>query len=196
MTSNEATLRLPATRQGLFQVSFRGIKATGDTALWRQPNSDYAPIVLLSLYGSESVIRGIFSAFATNNEVVVGNNDRQVLGKGWEGHLRFKGWKMGYGKYHALIWNEDFVSECITAVGQASEVEAWETFFRKKKVPILKPWIPRLIPILIRDGLVEELEGINIKGWLWTASDDTVCDRIVEEIYISEHKGGVKCLSR
>ena len=182
--SNETTLQLPAIQQGLFQVAFRGIKATGDMALWRHPNSDYAPIVLLSIYGSESQVRGIFSAFATNLEVVVGNDDnRQDLGKGWEGHLKFKGWKMGYGKYHALIWNEDFVSECITVVGQSSEGDAWEAFLKKKKVPFLREWIPRLVSILEREGLVEILDGMNLKGWLWTASDDTVCDRVVEEIY-------------
>jgi len=184
MTLSENTLQIPATRQGLFQVAFRGIKATSDMALWRQPNSDYAPIVLLSLYGSESVLRGIFSALATNNSVVVGDDDsRQELGKGWEGHLRFKGWKMGYGKYHALVWNEDFVSDSIMVVEQSSELDAWEAFLKKKKVPFLREWIPRLVSILERDGLVEELGGMGIKGWLWTTSDDTVCERIVEEIY-------------
>jgi hypothetical protein len=184
MTLNETILQPSAIQQGLFQVAFRGIKATGDMALWRQPNSDYATVVLLSMYGSESQLRGIFSTLATNNEVVVGDDDdRQVLGKGWEGHLRFKAWKMGYGKYHALVWNEDLASECITVVGQTSEVEAWESFLRKKKVPFLTEWIPRIVSILVRDGLVEVLHGMNLKGWLWTTSDDTVCDRIVEEIY-------------
>jgi hypothetical protein len=167
--------------EGMFEVAFRGIKAIGDMALWRQPHNDCATNVLLSLYGSESQLRGIFSALATNNEITVGNS--LDLLKGRDGHLRFKSWRIGYGKYHALVWNEDLVTDCIAVVDPAGEIDAWEAFLQKKKVPFIREWTARLVAIMVRDGLVEELGGINLKGWLWTASDDTACDRIVEEIY-------------
>lgn len=180
MTSSSV---LTAVRQGLFGLSFRGIKVMGDMALWKKPVYNLnAMIVLLSLYASESQLRAIFSALVTNNDVVIDADESMALMKGWEGHLRFKSWKMGYGKYHALIWNEELVSKCVTVTG-TSEVEAWETFIKKRKVPILQEWIPSLISILEREELVTELDGMNLKGWLWTASDETVCDRIVDEIY-------------
>ena len=173
----------PATKQGLFQISFRGIKVIGDMALWKKPVYNLnAMVVLLSLYGSESQLRAIFSALVTNNDVYVETDDRMALMKGWEGHLRFKSWKMGYGKYHALIWNEELVSKCVTVIG-TNETEAWADFIKKRKVPILPEWIPSLISILEREELVTELEGMNLKGWLWNASDEIVCDKIVEEIY-------------
>lgn len=174
----------PSVRQGLFNLSFRGIKVMGDMALWKKPiYSLNAMVVLLSLYGSESQLRAIFSALVTNNELVIETGEGGMdLIKGWEGHLRFKSWKMGYGKYHALIWNEELVTKSVTVI-ETSEVEAWEAFIKKRKVPILREWIPDLISILEREELLTELDGVNLKGWLWNASDDTVCDKIVEEIY-------------
>lgn len=184
MTSREAVLQRPGTRQGMFNVSFKGIKAIGDMALWRKSDKGDAISVLLSLYGSEGQLRGIFSALATNNEITLAERDSRLdLIRGWTGHLRFKSWRIGYGKYHALVWNEDLVSDCIAVVDPAKEVDAWEAFLQKKKVPFIREWTARLVAKLVRDGLVEELEGLNLKGWLWTASDDKVCDLIVEEIY-------------
>lgn len=181
MTSGSALLEKPISRQETFQAAFKGIKAIGDMTLWRKSQQGSATVVLLSLYGSESQLRGIFSALATNNEIAL-NNSIEIQ-KGWDGHLRFKGWRIGYGKYHALVWNEDLVSDCIMVFDPAKEIEAWETFLQKKKIPFIREWTFSLVSILLRDNLVEELEGINLKGWLWTTQDDTVCDRIVEEVY-------------
>jgi hypothetical protein len=184
MTSHEAVLQRPGTRQGMFEVSFKGIKAIGDMALWKKSDKGNVISVLLSLYGSEGQLRGIFSALATRGEITLIEGDNSLeLVKGWDGHLRFKSWRIGYGKYHALVWNEDLISDCIMVCDPAKEVEAWEAFLQKKKVPFIREWTTRLVAKLVRDGLVEGLHGINLKGWLWTASDDKVCDLIVEEIY-------------
>ena len=184
MTSGEAVLQTP-TRRETFQVAFRGIKAVGDMALWKKPHDDSsATVVLLSLYGSESQLRGIFSALATNNEVTLTEGDGYTdLVKGWDGHLRFKGWRIGYGKYHALVWNEDLISDCMMVFDPVKEIEAWEVFLQKKKISFLREWTFSLVSFLLRDELVEELEGINLKGWFWKTADDTVCDRIVDEIF-------------
>lgn len=179
--SGNAVIQMPKTEQGTFQAAFRGIKAIGDMALWRSPHNDCGTIVLLSLYGSESQLRGIFSALATNNEITL--SDSTELMKGWDGHLRFRSSRIGYGKYHALVWNEDLLSDCIAVIDPAKEIDAWEAFLQKKKVPFLREWTARLVAALMREGLVEELSGVNLKGWLWTASDNEVCDLIVEEIY-------------
>ena len=55
-----SVLQLPATKQGLFQISFRGIKVIGDIALWKKPVYNLnAMVVLLSLFGSESQLRAL-----------------------------------------------------------------------------------------------------------------------------------------
>lgn len=170
----------PLKQDTLYKLSFRGITAMGDMALWQKPlYNDHATVVLLSLYGSENQLRGIFSALASNYEI---NLSSEILTRGWDGNIRFKDWRTGYGKYHALIWNEKLISECIIAFKPGKE-EVWESFLQRKRIPILKEWIPQIAGILEKEGLVETLEGINLRGWHFKASDDEVCDWIVKKIY-------------
>ena len=163
----------------LYEVTFQGIKATGDMALFNKQQP-----IILSLYGSESQLRGIFSSLATNNEITLQTDTAFYnLTRGWEGHLRFKSFRIGYGKYHALIWNEQLISETIMVMEKGEEQKAWENFLKSRKVPIKREWIPEIIAILKREDLIETLVGVNLKGWHWTAQDNAVCDLIVEEIY-------------
>lgn len=171
------------TKTGLYTAAFKGVTCTGDMALWKKPPyNDSATMILLSLDGSENQVRGLFSALATNNQIEMTNGEEHFhLTRGWQGHLRFNKWRIGYGKYHALIWNEELASQCIIIHDKPEE--AWERFLKKKRVPFLKEWIPHLIRLLENQGLAEILDGVNMKGWHWTASDDQVCDLLVQKIH-------------
>ncbi len=179
--SCETVLEKTQKQDTLYKIAFRGITAVGDMALWKKPlYSNASTALLLSLYGSENQLRGIFSSLATGYQLKLNG---ESLTRSWDGNLKFKKSKIGYGKCHALIWNEKIIPECVITFASGEDIAAWEKFLKRRKIPLLKKWLPKLTGILKKQGLVEELSGINLKGWHLTTSDDQVCDYIVKEIY-------------
>jgi hypothetical protein len=194
MLSETTTVKsdTPITKQKdkqtrLYQVVYGGITAITDVALWKESpyssDSD-CTFVFMNMYGSESQLRGIFSAIASHNVVTIKNDDSEIfLSRNWQSFLRYKSWKIGYGKYQALIWDETLLSECIVSAN-GKDMEAWETFLKKRRVPFLREWIPNIVSVLEKEELIKELHGVGrLRGWHWMASDNEVCDLIVKEIY-------------
>lgn len=169
----------------LFTVTFKGISAMSDMALWKPETYSDNTFTLMNLYGSESQLRGIFSAIVSSDTVEVkdGKKSVKVSRSFYQSSMKYKSWKMGYGKYQALVRDDNVLSECIIASGDV--ISAWDTFLKKRRIPYLKEWIPKIIRLLERDELVTRLEGLGYLSncWHWTASDDEVCDLIVNEIF-------------
>ncbi len=174
-----------------FTISFEGISAISDIALWKHDRGDNT-FVMLNLYGSESQLRGIFSAIVGSDVITVKDDTLSVeIRRSYcQSSVKYKSWKMGYGKYQAVIRDDNILTECIVAVGDV--VNAWDNFLKKRRIPYLKEWIPDIMRLLQRDGLVTKLEGLGTlsNSWHWNASDDEVCDLIVKEIYTKAKAAG------
>ncbi len=173
--------------KSLVQVIYRGVTGICDMSLWAGNSNDdkSANITLISLYGSESQVKAISAAAATGDEIIIKKDKERVrLYKTYQNHIRIKTWRFGYGKYHALIWDEELITDCIIYNQPEKELEAWRRFLKTRRIPLLAEWITRIVSILANNGLITELKGHGINGWRWRASDDEVCDLIVKEALI------------
>lgn len=170
------------TSNDLIEVRFQGISAISDAAIYEPPRyGEDNTFILMNIYGSESQVRGIFSAIASGEEITV--NGAKVIRNYYNSTIKFRSWRIGYGKYQALIRDENLLSECILSTGDA--LNAWDNFLKKRRIPYLREWMPSIRMRLEREGLVERLSafGLFSRAWRWKASDDEVCDLIVRDIY-------------
>jgi hypothetical protein len=166
----------------LIEVRYEGITAVSDAAIYEPPTyGEDSTFILLNMYGSESQLRGIFSAIVGGEEITI--NRAKVSRNYYNSTMKFKSWKIGYGKYQAIIRDEKFLSECILSTGDA--LSAWDNFLKKRRIPYLREWIPPISMHLEREGFVEKLTALGLfsSAWYWKTSDDEVCDLIVREIY-------------
>lgn len=165
-------------------VEYEGITAITDIV----STTHYREMVLISAYGSESQLRGIFSALATSRTIKYYSQDEESLAitRG-EGLLRYKSFKFGYGKYHAVMWDEILIKDCIIPFQGETTLQAWERFLQFRKIPYIAEWIPRIEKLCLKEGIITKLEG-SLKGYYWTGSDDEVCDLIVKDLYKNKTK--------
>lgn len=175
--------------ENLANVSYGGITAITDTFLLKNQTEFKDIFLMLNVYGSLIQLKGIFAALVTFDKILIDTSpftktaspfNKQVRKRhNKETFLRFKSFKVGYGKYQAFIYDEYFLSECVIAK-KDNQINAWETFLNKKKIPYLTQWLPKIIDLLTEKNLIRQLHGIGqFIGWHWLTSDDEVCDLIV-----------------
>lgn len=171
------------SNNGLYKVNCGGVTAIADTVITTPDNDN--TFILMNVYGSESQIRGIFSVLVSGKQLTVSNKDESftMSRRYYSSSMKFKSWKFGYGKYQALIRDDHIISDCVLVLDD--EVVAWEKFLRKKRIPFVKEWIPEMTRLLQNEGLITALvtSGFIKKAWEWKASDDEVCNLIVEHIF-------------
>ncbi len=167
----------------LLRISCKGITAVADTVLWQATKYD-SVFAFLNYYGSESQVRGIFASITSGDPLIVENADgRKTLRKNYPSSMKLKSWRFGYGKYQAALRDDNILSECIIDLNN-SPTEAWDMFLKKRRIPYLKEWIPSIMRLLEKEGLVTLLTGYGkLKAWRWEATDDEACDLIVKKIF-------------
>jgi len=167
----------------LLRISCKGITAAADTVIWQATTYD-SIFTFLNYYGSESQIRGIFASITSGDPLIVeSSNDKKNLRKNYPSSMKLKSWRFGYGKYQAVLRDDNILTECIIDLN-SSPVEAWDMFLKKRRIPYLKEWIPSIMRLLEKEGLVTLLSGYGkLKAWRWVATDDEVCDLIVKKIF-------------
>lgn len=163
-------------------VNYSGISCPCDIALY----NNYDKIVLLSFYGSMSQVKAIFSAVAQNNSIRFDNPIIYIRRNHRE--IKLKAWKIGHGKYHAIIYDNEYQKNTILIfkTDHETKLKAWKQFLSRTKIPILDEWIPKLVSKLFREGHISALQGHGASGYSWNIDDNNVCDLIVEEIYTAK----------
>lgn len=172
--------------QTIITAEYQGIKTVMDMYLCESHygggnygRGDYEP-VFLSMWGSEIQCRGIFAALVQSCTVTVGH---KTISRSWSNKLRYRSKKIGYGKYHAITWEETLSEKAVVFFRPEEENSAWEKFFKKRLIPVANEWIPDLVQILIEKEMVTVLTGLNAYGYILDTNDDSVCDLIVENIH-------------
>jgi len=165
----------------IIAVEYQGIKTVMDMYLCAPScgGGNYEP-VFLSMWGSEIQCRGIFAALAQFCTVTVGD---KTISRSWSNKLRYRSKKIGYGKYHAITWEESLSEKAVVFFRSEEENSTWEKFFKKRLIPVANEWIPDIVRILIEQELVTVLAGLNAYGYILDINDDKVCDLIVENIH-------------
>jgi hypothetical protein len=138
-------------------------------------------LLAISLWGSESQTRAVFAMLAQNQRLSL--NDFWVY-RTWSHALRFKSRKVGYGKVHAVIWDEKSVPDSVIWFDETELIPAWEMYIKRLTVPYDKDWIPAIARLLEEKQLAIKLTGFGgADGWKITANAEEICDIIVENIF-------------
>jgi len=173
----EALLKERELRPPIVTAKYNGVEALCDMCLYEKLHAATCRLVVMSLYGSESQCRAIFAALTQWQHVEIA--DARVRSGG---NMRYKSAKVGYGKYHAVIWCDSPVEKAVICFDGEDENDAWGKFFDNRKVPLIKEWLPKLASALVEAEYVTVLDGIGASGYLVDTSDDKICDLIVEKI--------------
>ena len=83
-------------------VEHSGIVCKSDFCLYDE-KSGTNNIQLLSIYGAMQQVKGLFACLAAGKALLVG----EIMLNRSERAICFKGTKIGYAKYHGLVWTED-----------------------------------------------------------------------------------------
>ncbi len=171
MTSDETFYTLKA----------KGVTCRTDMGLYSSSSSSNI-LRFASVYGAPQQVKAIFSVIATFNEVILLKDDSQVrLARSYNSSLRFRGFSIGYGKQHGIIWDEKTGEDCIIWTSRDERLKALYNALSKRKVPFDKAWLPKLELLLGRGGFLSLLQGWGgIGGYECSWDDDAICDKIVK----------------
>ncbi len=144
---------------------------------------------IFSIYGSVQQVRALFSLFSMGHELSLVNNDGEsvVNLRRDRDILRFKGYSIGYGKQHGMVWNEQSTDKKVIYWFTPEEKQAaLYTALQRRKIPIAKDWIPWIENLLEKEEYLIPLEGWGgIQGCLldlYGDADDRMCDLICEKL--------------
>lgn len=155
---------------------FSGVEALCDICLYEKAYGDTYTLVLMSLYGSESQCRAIFAALTQWKYIEI--NGVSVRSGG---NMRYKSTRVGYGKYHAVVWCDNPISKTVLCFG-GDDIAAWDSFLQKRLIPYVKEWIPKIVDCLLDTEAATVLEGFGADGYIVNTSDEAICNLIVERI--------------
>ncbi len=171
MTSNESTL---------CTVEHEGVSCKSDAGLYRERYGK--ELQFLSIYGAPQQTKAIFSALAASKELLVGDDEFRRA----RDALRFRGFSLGYGKHHAIIWTAQLDVTLIVWTSDEEKRSRLRNILSRRRIPYEPQHLARLEKLLVDHGYLMALAGWgSIGGYACDFDDDAICDLIVAEIYHS-----------
>lgn len=169
------------SNNNLTTISSMGVQALCDFALYIK-GSNIGNLVLMSLYGSLIQLQALHATLVSNYTVTT--SDSITLCSIAMDSTKLKCTKIGYGKYHGLIYAQDTIQDSVILLENDDLIDRTAEFLSKRTIPFKKDWIPKILELGIDEGYITKLESIgNISGYFFSASDKEICDLIVERIF-------------
>ena len=120
MTSNDHVI-LTVEHEGVVCKSDAGVYSAG------YQNE----IHFLSIYGAPQQTKGIFSGLAAGKELSVGDQGFQRP----RDALRFRGYSLGYGKHHGIIWTDKLDVSLIIWTSEEEKHARLRTILARRRIP-------------------------------------------------------------
>lgn len=184
--------------QELIQIKAKGVVCTSDIGLIKpSPDERYgydAPIpasaYILSIYGSSQQVKAIFATLAQGQPIELTMDGTNYSVRRTQGDtIRFRGYSLGYGKQHAIIYAE--TSNISFWLDTKERLKHLDMVLSKGKIPYDKSWLPGLEKLLVDKEHLSRLIGWGgMEGYLseWKDKDeDTLCDLIANSIGFLEN---------
>ena len=169
MTSNDSSL---------VTVEHEGVVCKSDAGLYRERYGK--ELDFLSIYGAPQQTKAIFSALAASKELLIGEDEFQRPRHA----LRFRGFSLGYGKHHAIIWTDQLDVSLIVWTSDEEKNSRLRNILSRRRIPYDPQYFSRLEKLLVDHGYLTALDGWGrIGGYACDFDDDAICDLIIAEIY-------------
>jgi hypothetical protein len=172
MTSNKSTV---------CTVEHEGVICKSDAGLYRERYGK--ELHFLSIYGAPQQTKAIFSALAASKELLIGEDEFQRP----RDALRFRGFSLGYGKHHGIIWTDQLDVSLIVWSSDEEKRSRLRNILSRRRIPYDPQHFSRLEKLLVDHGYLTALDGWGtIGGYACDFDDDAICDLIIAEVYRSK----------
>jgi len=164
-------------------LSAKGVICKTDVGLYSNYYSNNI-VYFLSIYGAPQQVKAIFASLATGQRLeVTSGNESFSLSRDYQSSLRFKGFSVGYGKAHGIIWQENIGQKCVIWTSPEERDIAFLNAISKRKIPFDKSWLQKMEVALKQKGFLTPLLGWGgIGGYVAKWADDAICELIVTSI--------------
>ncbi len=164
----------------ILTVAHEGVVCKSDAGVYSAGYDN--ELHFLSIYGAPQQTKGIFSALAAGKELIVGDDEFQRP----RDALRFRGFSLGYGKHHGIIWTDKLDVSLIIWTSEEEKRARLRNILAQHRVPYDPDDFERIEKLLVEHGYLIPLESWGrIDGYACDFNDDAICDLILAEIYHS-----------
>lgn len=171
MTSNDPVV---------LTVEYQGVVCKTDAGVYGQ--GYLKELHFLSIYGAPQQTKAIFSALAAWKELQIGDDEFRRP----RDALRFRGYSLGYGKHHGIIWTDRLDTSLIIWTSDEERQSRLRNILSRQRIPYDPPDLARLEKLLVKHGYLTVLESWGkIGGYACDFDDDAICDLIIAELYRS-----------
>ena len=172
MTSNDPVI---------LAVEYEGVLCKSDAGVYGQGYQN--ELHFLSIYGAPQQTKAIFSALAASKELQIGNGEFQRP----RDALRFRGYSLGYGKHHGIIWTDRLDTSLIIWTSEEEKRSRLRNILSRQRIPYDPHDLGRIEKLLVEHGYLTALASWgSIAGYACDFNDDAICDLIIAEIYRSQ----------
>jgi hypothetical protein len=159
-------------------VEHDGVVCKSDSGIYRAGYEN--ELHFLSIYGATQQTKAIFSALAAFKELdVEGDEFRRP-----HDSLRFRGYSLGYGKHHGIIWTDKLDVSLIIWTSEEEKQARLRNILSRQRIPYDPGDFSRIEKLLVEHGFLISLTTWGrIDGYACDFNDDDICDLILAEIY-------------
>jgi len=162
----------------ILAVEYEGVVCKTEAGVYEQGYEN--ELHFLSIYGAPQQTKAIFSALAAWKELHIGDEDFRRP----QDPLRFRGFSLGYGKHHGILWTDRLDTSLIIWTSEEEKESRLRTILSRQRIPYDPHDLGRLERLLVEHGYLTALESWgSIGGYTCDFNEDAICDLILAEIY-------------
>ena len=162
----------------ILAVEHEGVACKSDAGVYGDGYQN--ELHFLSVYGAPQQTKAIFSALAASKELEIEDNEFRRP----RDALRFRGYSLGYGKHHGIIWTERLDISLIIWTSEKEKESRLRNVLSRQRIPYDPHDFVRIEKLLLEHGYLAPLKSWgSIAGYACDFNDDAICDAILAEIY-------------
>ena len=162
----------------ILTVEYEGVVCKSDAGVYSDGYGN--ELHFLSVYGAPQQTKGVFSALAAWKDLQIGDDEFRRP----RDSLRFRGYSLGYGKHHGIVWTERLDVSLIIWTSEEEKEARLRNLLSRQRIPYDPRDFARIEKLLLEYGYLTSLQSWGrIGGYACDFNDDAICDLILAEVY-------------
>ncbi len=162
----------------ILSVEYEGVVCKSDAGVYGDGCEN--ELHFLSIYGAPQQTKAIFSALATWKDLQIADDEFRRPSDS----LRFRGYSLGYGKHHGLIWTDQLDISLIIWTSEEEKNSRLRNILSRQRIPYDPHDLTRIEALLVEHGYLTPLDSWgSIGGYACDFNDNAICDLMLAEIY-------------
>ena len=162
----------------ILAVEYEGVVCKSDAGVYGDGYQN--EIHFLSIYGAPQQTKAVFSALAGCKDLQIGDDEFRRP----RDALRFRGYSLGYGKHHGIIWTERLDVSLVIWTSEEEKESRLRNVLSRQRIPYDPRDFAHIEKLLLEYGYLTVLRSWGkIGGYACDFNDDAICDLILAEVY-------------